>query len=140
MSSGNHRPVCVRAVLAAAWLVSALSVTGCSSGEHASTTMSASAVTGFSTPSTPQGSSTVVVRADQRTFAPAAVTIKVGDTVTWTFSDQVPHAVQGIGDAAMSINSPIRNQGEWSHTFTIAGDYRYLCPVYPEMRGTVTVE
>jgi plastocyanin len=67
------------------------------------------------------------------------VTVQAGDTVTWKFSDKVPHAVQGIGDAAMGINSPIFTGGEWSHTFAVPGVYRYLCPLHPEMRGTVTV-
>ncbi|MFI9506425.1 cupredoxin family copper-binding protein [Nocardia sp. NPDC052566] len=73
-------------------------------------------------------------------FSPADLTVKVGDTVTWKFSDKVPHNVQGIGDKAMGINSPIQQKGEWSYTFTVAGAYRYLCSLHPEMRGTITVE
>lgn len=73
-------------------------------------------------------------------FSPDAVAIKVGGTVTWNFADRFPHAVQGIGDSAMGINSPIFNRGQWSHTFTIPGTYRYLCPLHPDMHGTVTVQ
>ncbi|WP_019932892.1 plastocyanin/azurin family copper-binding protein [Nocardia sp. BMG111209] len=73
-------------------------------------------------------------------FTPTTLTVKPGDTVTWKFADRVPHAVQGIGDAAMGINSPIFTKGEWSYTFPIAGTYRYLCPLHPDMRGTVTVQ
>ncbi|MCM6776168.1 plastocyanin/azurin family copper-binding protein [Nocardia sp. CDC141] len=72
-------------------------------------------------------------------FTPGVLSIRVGDTVTWKFSDKVPHQVQGIGDAAMGINSPIFTRGEWSHTFTVPGNYRYLCPLHPEMRGSITV-
>ncbi|WP_342760939.1 plastocyanin/azurin family copper-binding protein [Nocardia terpenica] len=84
--------------------------------------------------------SAVVVDVDKMAFSPASVTIPVGGTVTWKFSDRVPHAVQGIGDSAMGINGPIVTKGEWSHSFTIAGTYRYLCPLHPEMRGTVIVQ
>jgi hypothetical protein len=31
-------------------------------------------------------------------------------------------------------------QGQsWSHTFTVAGSYSYICSVHPDMRGSVTV-
>ncbi|GAB3207455.1 hypothetical protein GCM10027262_20840 [Nocardia tengchongensis] len=73
-------------------------------------------------------------------FSPADITIKAGDTVTWKFDDKAPHAVQGIGDVALGINSPIIRKGEWSHTFTSPGTYRYLCPLHPDMKGTVTVQ
>ncbi|WP_228566335.1 plastocyanin/azurin family copper-binding protein [Nocardia sp. SYP-A9097] len=73
-------------------------------------------------------------------FSPATLTVKAGDKVTWKFSDKAPHAVQGIGDTAIGINSPIIHSGEWSYTFTTPGTYRYLCPLHPDMKGTVTVE
>ncbi|MEU8896927.1 cupredoxin family copper-binding protein [Nocardia sp. NPDC048505] len=82
---------------------------------------------------------TVTVDVDDMKFAPDALTVRVGDTVTWKFSDKVPHSVQGMGDKAMGINSPIFTTGEWSYTFTQPGTYRYLCSLHPEMRGTVTV-
>lgn len=82
---------------------------------------------------------TVTVAVSGDTFAPAELIIGVGDTVTWVFGAGTPHGVQGIGDKAMGINSPLLEQGEWSHTFSSAGTYRYLCPLHPKMRGTVTV-
>lgn len=117
-------------------------VAGCSSDNQTSsptTSTVAGSHTGDTAPSAAQSSSTTV-RVDDMKFSPADITIKVGDTVTWKFSDKVPHAVQGIGDSAMGINSPIFTDGEWSHTFDVPGTYRYLCPLHPEMRGTVTVE
>jgi plastocyanin len=80
---------------------------------------------------------TVVVK--DMEFSPAEVAVAVGDTVTWKFDDKVPHTVQGIGDKAMGINSPILDRGEWSYTFTTPGTYRYLCSLHPEMRGSVIV-
>ncbi|TCJ94421.1 copper binding plastocyanin/azurin family protein [Nocardia alba] len=72
-------------------------------------------------------------------YSPADATIKVGETVTWKFSDKVPHNVQGIGDKAMGLNSPIIDKGEWSYTFTQPGTFRYLCTLHPDMRGSITV-
>lgn len=82
----------------------------------------------------------VTVEVKDMKFSPADVTVKVGETVTWKFRDSAVHNVQGIGDKAMGINSPIFQTGEWSYTFTVPGTYRYLCSIHPQMRGTVTVE
>ncbi len=86
------------------------------------------------------GTSTVSIEVNNMKFSPASVTIKVGDTVVWKFDDKYPHEVQGIGDSALGINSPIFNKGEWSHVFTIPGTYRYMCTLHPDMRGTVVVQ
>lgn len=130
-------PVLVAAVATAGLIA------GCSSDTGPSTpTTSAVAGTNTGEPAAPGAAqpASTTVQVDDMKFSPADITIKVGDTVTWKFSDKVPHAVQGIGDSAMGINSPIFTDGEWSHTFDVAGSYRYLCPLHPEMRGTVTVE
>ncbi|MBF4995797.1 cupredoxin domain-containing protein [Nocardia sp. BSTN01] len=123
-------------------LVAAVLIAGCGSNTTTSTPPTTTAATppgtAAASPTSAQPAA-VTVRVEDMKFSPDAVTIQAGDTVTWKFSDKVPHAVQGIGDAAMGINSPIFTGGEWSHTFAIPGVYRYLCPLHPEMRGTVTV-
>ncbi|MEU4315709.1 plastocyanin/azurin family copper-binding protein [Nocardia sp. NPDC024068] len=82
----------------------------------------------------------VTIRVEEDRFSPDEVTISRGETVTWHFDGDLPHGVQGIGDKAMSINSPLLEAGDWSHTFTQPGEYRYLCPIHPGMRGTIIVE
>ncbi len=123
--------------------MAAVLIAGCGSNTTTSTppTTTAAATspgTAAASPTSPQPAS-VTVHVEDMKFSPDTVTVQAGDTVTWKFSDKVPHAVQGIGDAAMGINSPIFTGGEWSHTFAVPGVYRYLCPLHPEMRGTVTV-
>lgn len=83
---------------------------------------------------------TVTVQVADMSFAPAELTLAVGDTVIWRFDDSAPHGVQGIGDKAMGINSPLFEKGEWSYTFTVPGRYRYLCPIHPDMQGIITIE
>ncbi|WP_067818864.1 cupredoxin domain-containing protein [Nocardia inohanensis] len=131
-----------RALLLVTVSAGALVVAGCGSDSPKSGTVSATAAASSSAavPSGPRPAATTTVAVDDMRFSPANVTVKVGDTVTWKFSDKAPHAVQGIGDAAMGINSPITRTGEWSYTFTTAGTFRYLCPLHPEMKGVVTVE
>ncbi|WP_228806638.1 plastocyanin/azurin family copper-binding protein [Nocardia cyriacigeorgica] len=129
-------------VIATGFVLAAALLSGCGSDDEpasAPTTTATPAAT--SAPAADNGQAqTFVVEVDDMTFSPADLTISVGDTVTWKFSDDVVHGVQGIGDKAMGINSPLFTEGEWSHTFTTAGSFRYLCPIHPEMRGTITVQ
>ncbi|MFG1794321.1 cupredoxin family copper-binding protein [Nocardia sp. NPDC049149] len=125
-------------------VVTALLVAGCGgsdTGSAATTTKRPPQPTTTTTqPTGDQKPAAVTVHVGDMKFAPAEVTIKAGETVTWKFTDKVPHTVQGIGDKAMGINSPIIDKGEWSYTFTVPGSYRYLCSLHPEMRGTITVQ
>ena len=74
-------------------------------------------------------------------FSPSAITVKVGDTVTWRFDDNGrPHNVTGDQDAAAIIKSPIIKKGDYSVTFTKPGVYHYTCTLHAQMTGTVTVE
>ncbi len=70
-------------------------------------------------------------------FAPAAVTVKVGTTITWTNTDQEAHTVTSKNGA---FHSPALNSGSTYHyTFTKPGTYDYLCTIHPFMTATVVV-
>jgi plastocyanin len=135
----SHR-VLLRTGFGVAALVGTVLVSGCGSGTTSSAPASSttSAAGGSTAAAAPAEAVTVQVKNMQ--FTPDTVTVKAGGTVTWNFADRFPHAVQGIGDSAMGIDSPIFNTGKWSHTFTVPGTYRYLCPLHPDMHGTVTVQ
>ncbi|WP_336085257.1 cupredoxin domain-containing protein [Nocardia sp. SSK8] len=140
MSMVRHRAASLRVltgVLAAATLFTA----GCSGSDDdsAKPTRTPRPVN-TTTTTTHSGPTALTVDVSGMKYSPADATIKVGETVTWKFSDKAPHNVQGIGDKAMGINSPIIDKGEWSYTFTQPGTYRYLCTLHPDMRGTITVE
>ncbi|GAB2670180.1 cupredoxin domain-containing protein [Nocardia goodfellowii] len=125
--------------VATGFAVLGMLLTGCGSEDSGSPTTTTAAPTSSAVRPTDTKPTAVTVDVDDMKFSPDTVTVRVGDTVTWKFADKVPHSVQGIGDKAMGINSPIFDQGEWSYTFTMPGTYRYLCSLHPEMRGTVTV-
>ena len=129
-----HRAVLVPA--AGFVLVTAL-LSGCGSDDSA---VEATRSPAFGEHSHHDPETTVTVEVEEDRFSPADITISAGDTVSWHFDGDLPHGVQGIGDKAMSINSPLFEVGNWSHTFTQPGEYRYLCPIHPDMRGTITVE
>ncbi len=71
-------------------------------------------------------------------------TITVGDTVTWTWADALPHTVEDDGAGAEAFSSGIiASMGStFSHTFTVVGSTDYLCGVHGavNMGGTITVE
>jgi plastocyanin len=71
-------------------------------------------------------------------FDPATITIKVGDTVTWTNQDSVVHTVAADDKSWASDN--LAKGATYSHTFDTAGTFTYLCGVHPTMKGTVIVQ
>ena len=71
-------------------------------------------------------------------FAPAAIVVPVGATVTWTNSDNFTHSVELDGEA--SPGSVMKPGETATHTFEKAGTFSYVCAFHPQdMRGTVTV-
>ncbi len=121
-------------------MAAALLSAGCSGDSGNAATTTTRKPRPVATTTTQQHAPTnLTVEVGDMKYAPADATIKVGETVTWKFSDKVPHNVQGIGDKAMGLNSPIFDKGEWSYTFTQPGTYRYMCTLHPDMRGSITV-
>jgi plastocyanin len=77
------------------------------------------------------------VTIDNFTFTPAELKLKVGDTVTWTNHDDIPHTVVSAGKFR---SKAMDTDGSFSFTFTAAGDYQYFCSLHPHMTGTIKVE
>jgi len=77
------------------------------------------------------------VNIDNFAFAPATLTVKAGTTVTWTNHDEEPHTVAASDG---SFHSPGMGTGAiFSHTFSTAGKFDYVCSIHPMMHGTVVV-
>ncbi len=63
------------------------------------------------------------------------LTVKVGQTVTWTNDDDIPHTVVATDK---SFKSKVLDTGEsFSFTFTKAGLVPYFCSLHPHMTGKV---
>jgi plastocyanin len=74
-------------------------------------------------------------------FGPTSLNVRVGDTVTWTNTDQAPHDVTTTASAPVPIHSPTLKIGmSWSYTFTTLGTYSYICSIHPDMRAMVVVQ
>lgn len=120
-----------RALLAAGMLLLA----GCSAARpdaHAVITDSAA------TPSvTAPSASGNQIAIDGFAFAPATLTVRAGTTVTWINRDEEPHTVAASDGA---FHSPGLGTGaSFTHTFSTAGTFDYVCSIHPMMHGTVVV-
>jgi len=71
------------------------------------------------------------------TFGPALLKVRVGQTVTWTNDDDIPHTIVATDH---SFKSKVLDTGErFSFTFTRPGLVTYFCSLHPHMTGKVMV-
>ncbi len=71
-------------------------------------------------------------------FDPASITVKLGETVSWTNTGQEFHTV--TADDNKSFDSGVVNPGvTFLRMFGQAGRYPYHCDFHPWMKGTVQV-
>jgi plastocyanin len=80
---------------------------------------------------------TIAVSIDNFTFAPVELKVKIGDTITWTNHDDIPHTVVSAGKFR---SKTLDTDNAFSFTFTAAGDYKYFCSLHPHMTGMIKVE
>src|ERR1700740_1580189 len=93
-----------------------------------------SRVTATDQPST----ASVAVKIDNFVFAPQAITVPVGTTVTWTNSDDIPHTT--VSTDGVLKSTVMDTDEKFSYTFTKAGTYSYYCSVHPKMTGQGVVK
>ncbi len=91
--------------------------------------LSAIACGSSSTPSA--GGQTTSVTIKDYEFTPTTVTIKVGDTVTWTNNGPSTHTVTADDGSFASGN--LNQGGTFSHTFQTAGTFTYHCSINGSM-------
>jgi plastocyanin len=83
-------------------------------------------------------------------FSPNPINVKVGDTVTWTNSDNMEHTVtSGTGprdrsmgkqfDSGLSGPTVLTAGKTFTHQFTNAGEFPYFCEIHPTLVGKVVV-
>jgi len=91
-------------------------------------------------PSIPAASpSSFDVNIEDFAYAPAILTIKAGDAVTWTNKDSAPHTV--TSDSGNELGSETLNKEmAYSHTFMQKGTFSYYCRFHPGMKAKVIVE
>jgi len=72
-------------------------------------------------------------------FQPDEITIKKGETITWTNQDEEQHTV--TSDEGTELDSELLSNGQtYSHTFNEAGTFPYHCTPHPFMTAKIIVE
>lgn len=128
--------------------VLSLALAACgSSGSTATPAASAPAAASAaaSAPAAPAGAAcaesstagTVKVSIENFAFNPAAITAKVGDTVTFTNGDSAGHTA--TLDDGSCFTPTIASGKSDGLTFTAAGTYPFHCSIHSTMKGTITV-
>jgi plastocyanin len=119
-------------------LLPALAVTaalaaGCGGDDNGGTS---AATAPASTPASAGGA--VAVKMKDIQFVPKDVTVKAGQTITWTNDDSVNHNV--IAESGASFRSKDFGEGgSFSFKAAKAGTIKYVCTIHPGMTGTITV-
>ena len=115
----------------------ALAAAGCgSSNEQQLQLQLASTPAASSSSSSSSGG--VAIKMQNIAFDPKAVTVKVGQKVTWTNDDSVDHNV--TSQSGETIKSQNFGKGAtFSFTPTKAGTIKYVCTIHPGMEATLTV-
>lgn len=73
-------------------------------------------------------------------FSPSSLTVKAGDTVTFTNMDSVAHTI--VSDDGTTFDTGSLAQGQ-SNSFTAPtklGTYAFHCSIHPTMTGTLIVK
>jgi len=81
---------------------------------------------------------TAEVKIDNFSFGPAALTVPVGTTVSWTNRDDIPHTV--VSTDGVFKSKVLDTDEKFSFTFSKAGSYPYFCSIHPKMTCKVVVQ
>jgi plastocyanin len=109
-------------------LVVAVFAAACGGGTSGTTATTAGAA--------PGGGAQVTLQNIQ--ISPTSVTIKAGESVTWTNKDSFTHHL--VGDNGEFDSGDLANGATFTFVFKTAGTIAYHCSIHPEMKGTVVVQ
>ena len=128
----------MRRILPALCAVVALAAAGCGSSNSGSTSSGSSSGSASTAAASSSGGG-VAIKMQNIAFDPKAVTVKVGQKVTWTNDDSVDHNV--TSQSGETIKSDNFGKGAtFSFTPTKAGTINYVCTIHPGMTATLTVQ
>ncbi len=71
-------------------------------------------------------------------FVPERLEVAVGDTVSFTNEDLVPHTVTDKADGIES--GELAPQASWKLVVRQKGEIDYVCRLHPTMRGALIVK
>lgn len=102
----------------------------------------------------PEGDHSPGLRSVIDWYVPRSHSVNVGDVITWTNEDSVPHTVtsgKGVSLVKSTQEDPkgtpdglfdsgiINPEESWSFTFSEPGEYTYYCTLHPWVERSITV-
>ncbi|MEE9542562.1 MAG: plastocyanin/azurin family copper-binding protein [Thermodesulfobacteriota bacterium] len=81
-------------------------------------------------------------RGARNLFIPNNIVIKAGETVRWINNDKMAHVI-GTFDFLSDghfFNPSLMPAATFDHTFTVAGEFYYICYIHRSMIGKITVK
>jgi plastocyanin len=124
-------------ILLALCAVVALAAAGCGSSNSGSTSSGSSSSASTGAASSSGGG--VAIKMQNIAFDPKAVTVKVGQKVTWTNDDSTDHNVTADSGADFKSDN-FGKDGTFEFTPDKAGTIKYECTIHPGMTATLTVQ
>ena len=127
-----------------ACLALGLVAAGCG-GDDNSSSSSDSGGDGASKAEEPSGGGGAKVGMQNVQFAPKDITVKPGETITFTNDESIPHDVHKTSGPGKDFSSGDTGGMQQGDTFELkldeSGKYGYVCNVHaPGMAGTITVK
>jgi plastocyanin len=124
-------------ILLALCAVVALAAAGCGSSNSGSTSSGSSSSSSTGAASSSGGG--VAIKMQNIAFDPKAVTVKVGQKITWTNDDSTDHNVTADSGADFKSDD-FGKDGTFEFTPDKAGTIKYECTIHPGMTATLTVQ
>ena len=78
------------------------------------------------------------IKIDNFAFSIETLSIKRGDSVTWTNVESASHTITSDGNTELS-SQPLSQGKSYTHKFRSQGTYAYHCAFHPEMKGKIIV-
>ncbi|MFJ8471035.1 cupredoxin family copper-binding protein [Kitasatospora sp. NPDC094011] len=127
-----------RPLRAAAALLLSAALAGCSgSGTPSNSTSGSVADAALTSAAAPGSAAAVQVTIKDFAFAPAALTVSPGQSVTVVNQDSAAHTL--TADDKSFDTGPIQPGASATFTAPQSGAHPYICTIHPFMHGTLTV-
>jgi len=115
-----------------------VALTGCGSSSSSSSSSTPAASTPATTTAAPAATGGAAVTMQNIAFAPPVISVKVGQTVTWTNQDSVDHNVTATKGATFKSDN-FGKGGTFTWKADKAGTVSYVCTIHPGMDGKIIV-
>lgn len=129
----------MRRLLIVPFAVATLAVAGCGSSDSIEADSTASTPSSSAPAEAPAAGGAAEVGMKGLAFGPEDITVKVGEEVTWTNNEDIPHNVVAEEGADFQSDT-FGKDGTFAFTPEEAGEIAYVCTLHPGMDGTITVE